>query len=148
MYSKEELLSKNVSELEDIAKNLNADFNTGSNKNDIVYAILDKQAMNESLASSTRRKRVRIATKKEDHVYSVKGKEGANFDVLKNQVKGPATTEQPLFKNMPQDPKEFLESLPKHRGRKSKAELQAIAAAEAALKNETETGKEETEDKK
>lgn len=146
MYSKEELLSKNVSELEDIAKNLNADFNTGSNKNDIVYAILDKQAMNESLASSTRRKRVRIATKKEDHVYSVKGKEGANFDVLKNQVKGPATTEQPLFKNMPQDPKEFLESLPKHRGRKSKAELQAIAAAEAALKNETETGKEETED--
>jgi transcription termination factor Rho len=146
MYSKEELLSKNVSELEDIAKNLNADFNTGSNKNDIVYAILDKQAMNESLASSARRKRVRIATKKEDHVYSVKGKEGANFDVLKNQVKGPATTEQPLFKNMPQDPKEFLESLPKHRGRKSKAELQAIAAAEAALKKETETEKEETED--
>lgn len=138
MYSKEELLSKNVSELEDIAKNLNADSNTGSNKNDIIYAILDKQAMNESMASSTRRKRVRIATKKEDHVYSVKGKEGANFDVLKNQVKGPATAEPSLFKNIPQDPKEFLESLPRHRGRKSKAELQAIAAAEAALKKETE----------
>lgn len=36
--------------------------------------------------------------------------------------------------------KQFLDSLPKHRGRRSKAELEAIAAAEEMLKNDTIAG--------
>ena len=36
MYSKEELLSKEMSELEDIAKTLGADYN-GNNKEELVY---------------------------------------------------------------------------------------------------------------
>lgn len=46
MYSKEELLSKEMSELEDIAKTLGADYN-GNNKEELVYSILDKQAIDE-----------------------------------------------------------------------------------------------------
>ena len=44
MYSKDELLSKNISELEDIAKELGTKFDTGASQEDVVYAILDKQA--------------------------------------------------------------------------------------------------------
>lgn len=131
MYSKEELLSKDVAELQDIATSIGADFNSDDDQEELAYAILDKQAETPDLAKPKRR-RVRIA-KKEDRVYSVSGKEGENFDVMKNQAKGPASAEpQPLFKDpIPQLP-------PKHRGRKSKAELEAIAAVEAARKAQEE----------
>ena len=108
MLNKEELLAKDASELESIASELNADIKKGFSKEDIVYAILDKQAIEGSLnaEAGTKRKRTRIAKKDTDKVYTVQGKEGENLDL-------PA---------MP----------PKHRGRKSKAELEAIAAIEAA----------------
>ncbi len=93
--------------------------------------------------SKPRRKRVRIA-KHEDRVYSVSGSEGENFDVMKNQATGPASKEQPLFKeesemnDNPQDNNtepipDPLAAFPKHRGRKSKAELEAIAKAKAQM---------------
>ena len=160
MLNKEELLAKDVTELVDIANELGAEFNASDDKETIIYAILDKQAVEGSLAP--KRKRTRIAKKDTDRVYSVNGKEGENFDVKKNKV---ATEPQPsLFKDeLPQskssakttkktaetteeqpaeqpvatpvaaiaDP---LAAFPKHRGRKSKAELEAIAAAEAAKK--------------
>ena len=44
-------------------------------------------------------------------------------------------------------PEEILASIPKHRGRKSKAELEAIAAAEAALKAKQEVDSVEDEQK-
>ena len=44
MYSKDELLSKDASELEVIATNLGADYKTDFSQEDMIYAILDKQA--------------------------------------------------------------------------------------------------------
>jgi transcription termination factor Rho len=152
MWNKEELLAKDASELESIAKELDADFKSSDDKETIVYAILDKQAEDSSQNSSTtKRKRTRIVKKAEDHVYSVNGKDGENLDSKSNKVKAEP---QPLFKDEEVVPakktkktKEKAEekaeteaapvadplaAFPKHRGRKSKAELAAIAAAQAA----------------
>ena len=159
MYSKDELSAKNVVELKEIAKGLGAKIKSGSNKETIIYTILDAQAEMPTPAT-TKRKRTRITSKKEDRVYSVKGKDGENFDVMKNQVNGPmgASQETSLFDmdkltqmdqvedNDANDTKQEVENnnavapapvdplaaFPKHRGRKSKSELEAIAAAKAA----------------
>lgn len=147
MYNKEELLAKDSSELENIAKELGVEFNPEDNKESVVYTILDKQA--EMPNTPVKRKRARI-TKKEDHVYSVSGTEGANYDVMKNHAK--QGMEQPLFKDLSDksteaavvetpvptvsSPADVLAAFPKHRGRKSKAELEAIAAAKAAAEQE------------
>ena len=147
MLSKEELLEKEVSELETIAQSTGATYSPGDDKDKLVYAILDRQAEEAGTAHplESKRKRTRIARKDTDRVYSVHGEEGENFDVQKNK----ATTagQQSLFKDLPESkeekteeksPEEILASIPKHRGRKSKAELEAIAAAEAALKAKSE----------
>ena len=153
MLSKEELLEKDVSELETIAQKSGAVYNPGDDKDKLVYAILDRQAEELSTArpSESKRKRTRITRKDTDRVYSVHGDEGENFDVKKNKPTGEA---QPsLFKEevapkkaseTEKTPEEILASMPKHRGRKSKAELEAIAAAEAALKAKEEAKKMET----
>ena len=150
MLSKEELLEKDVSELETIAQKSGAVYNQGDDKDKLVYAILDRQAEELSTArpSESKRKRTRITRKDTDRVYSVHGDEGENFDVKKNKPTGEA---QPsLFKEevapkkaseTEKTPEEILASMPKHRGRKSKAELEAIAAAEAALKAKEEAKK-------
>ncbi len=147
MLSKEELLEKDVSELETIAQESGAVYSKGDDKDKLVYAILDRQAEEISSAHpmESKRKRTRIARKDTDRVYSVHGDEGENFDVQKNKPTGDVQTS--LFKDdeTPVDvsetkktPEEILASIPKHRGRKSKAELEAIAAAEAALKAKQE----------
>ena len=153
MLNKEELLEKDVSELETIAQKSGAVYNQGDDKDKLVYAILDRQAEELSTArpSESKRKRTRITRKDTDRVYSVHGDEGENFDVKKNKPTGEA---QPsLFKEevapkkaseTEKTPEEILASMPKHRGRKSKAELEAIAAAEAALKAKEEAKKMET----
>jgi transcription termination factor Rho len=172
MYSIDELNAKNVAQLKDIAKEIGAKIKSNDNKKTIVYAILDTQAETPVLnAAAPKRKRVRIA-KTEDKVYSVKGKDGENYDVMKNQVKGPVSTDTPLFKEplqqddpiaeteapqtaAGQDAPEaevpavtsaetaqsdvepaLLKPIAKHRGRKSKAELEAIAAAKVAAMKE------------
>ncbi len=152
MYNKEDLLAKDTLELENIAKELGVELNLDDNKEAMVYAILDKQA--EMPKAPTKRKRTRI-TKKEDHVYSVSGNEAANYDVIKNHGKTAAAN--PLFKELPDTPepqetekKEVpLETpipvFPKHRGRKSKAELAAIEAMKrAAERKAAEEKSEET----
>ena len=172
MYSIDELNAKNVAQLKDIAKEIGAKIKSNDNKKTIVYAILDTQAETPVLnAAAPKRKRVRIA-KKEDKVYSVKGKDGENYDVMKNQVKGPVSTDTPLFKEPIQQDEPIAETeapqtaagqdapeaevpavtsaetvqsdvepamlkpIAKHRGRKSKAELEAIAAAKVAAMKE------------
>ena len=166
MYSKEELQAKSVVQLKDIAKELGVKVKSGDKKEAVVYAILDAQAELPASDASPKRKRTRIATKKEDRVYSVHGNEGENFDVQKNQVLGPNGGEAaPQAKNetapAPADEEEIqfspaeqslqsaaqkqtlnqsgedieaqvLANFPKHRGRRSKAELEAIAEAKAA----------------
>ena len=147
MFSKEELLEKEVSELETIAQSTGATYSPGDDKDKLVYAILDRQAEKAGTAHplESKRKRTRIARKDTDRVYSVHGEEGENFDVQKN--KATTASQQSLFKDLPESkeekaeeksPEEILASIPKHRGRKSKAELEAIAAAEAALKAKSE----------
>ena len=154
MLSKEELLEKNVSELEAIAQSAGAAYSPGDDKDKLIYAILDRQAEEAGTAHplESKRKRTRIARKDTDRVYSVHGEEGENFDVQKN--KNTAISQPSLFKELPEvkkelpeekkekteekSPEEILASIPKHRGRKSKAELEAIAAAEAALKAKEE----------
>ena len=98
MYYKDDLLAKDIAELADIAKEFGADPNIGD-KETLVYEILEKQASAEAAKNplGTKRKRTRIVKKDTDHVYSVNGKEGENFDLKKNKV---ATQEQmPLFKD-------------------------------------------------
>ena len=147
MFSKDELLVKEVSELETIAQSTGATYSSGDDKDKLVYAILDRQAEEAGTAHplESKRKRTRIARKDTDRVYSVHGEEGENFDVQKN--KATTASQQSLFKDLPESkeekteeksPEEILASIPKHRGRKSKAELEAIAAAEAALKAKSE----------
>ncbi|VTY02926.1 Transcription termination factor Rho [Prevotella melaninogenica] len=147
MLSKEELLEKEVSELEAIAQSTGAVYSPGDDKDKLVYAILDRQAEEAGTAHplESKRKRTRIARKDTDRVYSVHGEEGENFDIQKN--KNTATSQPSLFKELPKtkddkteekSPEEILASIPKHRGRKSKAELEAIAAAEAAIKAKAE----------
>jgi transcription termination factor Rho len=89
MYSKDELSDKNTSELQDIATNLDIDVQDNTNNEELVYAILDRQAEvegNKNPLGGTKRRRTRIVKKDTDKVYTVNGSEGENFDVKKNKV--------------------------------------------------------------
>lgn len=158
MLSKEELLTKDISELENIAQSLGVTNEFDDDKEGLIYAILDRQADRGAAeqAAPLKRKRVRIAKKDTDRVYTVNGREGENFDVKKNKIKNEAPS---LFKDLPaglpeeevesaaeeepimlneqnwdnMTPEEIMASIPKHRGRKSKAEQEAIARAEAYI---------------
>lgn len=145
MYSKDELLPKSIPDLKVIAEGLGATIHANDSQEDIIYAILDKQAIEEGNKSplTTKRKRTRIAKKESDHVYSVKGKAGENLDTKKkatnleqkslfNETDMEAKTVEENTKA--ENPEEILATMPKHRGRKSKKELEIIAAAEAAQK--------------
>ena len=131
MYSKEELSANSVVQLKDIAKQIGVKIKSGDNKETIINTIFNAQTEDPTLAV-TKRKRTRIVSSKEDRVYSVNGIDGENFDVQKHQVTGPTENnakEEVLLEEETKDP---LAAFPKHRGRKSKAELEAIAAAKAA----------------
>ena len=145
MYSKDELLPKSIPDLKVIAEGLGATIHANDSQEDIIYAILDKQAIEEGNKNplTTKRKRTRIAKKESDHVYSVKGKAGENLDTKK---KATNLEQKSLFNETDMEAKtveentkaenleEVLATIPKHRGRKSKKELEIIAAAEAAQK--------------
>ena len=133
MYSKDELSAKSVVQLKDIAKEIGAKIKSGDNKETIIYTILDAQAEGSiGDDAAPKRKRTRIASKKEDRVYSVNGTDGENFDVMKNQATGPVDASQDAAPQGAAATADPLAAFPKHRGRKSKAELEAIAAAKAA----------------
>ena len=174
MYNIDELSSKNISELEDIAKELGITIDKKSSQQDIVYTILDEQAKIGAAKTplTTKRKRVRISKKDTDRVYSVNGKEGENFDLKKSKsatpevaplfstdnveiapvpeqeeaptVEEPKTEKPKAEKSKKAAAEEILAQFPKHRGRKSKAELAAIAAAEAAQKEQEAAEKAES----
>ncbi len=104
MYNKEELLSKDVPALVGIASEFGLNPQDYSEQEELIYAILDKQAINESsraAATSAKHKRVRIAKQESDRVYSVKGRDGENFDT--KQAKQAAKPE--LFKKGGPKPK-------------------------------------------
>ena len=130
MYSKEELSANSVVQLKDIAKQIGVKIKSGDNKETIINTIFNAQTEDSTLAA-TKRKRTRIVSSKEDRVYSVNGIDGENFDVQKHQVTGPTENNAKEGDHM-EEPNDPMAAFPKHRGRKSKAELEAIAAAKAA----------------
>uniref|UniRef100_A0AB33IT55 Transcription termination factor Rho n=1 Tax=Prevotella sp. GTC17253 TaxID=3236793 RepID=A0AB33IT55_9BACT len=155
MYSKDELLSKSMNELEDIAKEVGAEYSNQADAEDIIYAILDKQAVvegNKNPLGATKRRRTRIAKKDTDHVYTVSGKDGENLDVKKNKS---AAEPQPLFKEEPIENSSVEETSPAptetapKRKRKTKKEKEAEEAANQAQlqledpENNVATGEEE-----
>ena len=151
MYSKEELLSKDISELKEIANNLGATLESEDDHNNIVYNILDQQAIDEGAKNplTSKRRRTRIVKKDTDRVYSVKGKEGENFDLKNNKA---ATPEQPsLFKdnddaetstpkNMSKDSTGKEATSPKKKAKKStkSANTKVEESTEASTPNNTE----------
>ena len=130
MYSKEELSANSVVQLKDIAKQIGVKIKSGDNKETIINTIFNAQTEDSPLAAA-KRKRTRIVSTKEDRVYSVNGIDGENFDVQKHQVTGPTENNAKEGDHM-EETNDPMAAFPKHRGRKSKAELEAIAAAKAA----------------
>ena len=147
MYTKEELEAMDVPQLMGIADELGVKVKQSDDLETVVYAILDKAAEE---SASPKRKRTRILKKDTNRVYTVKGNEGENFDVLNNRKQ--AKTETPsLFSDAPIEkpaaPEEAPaeEPAPKKRTRKTKAEkeAEAKAAAEAEAKAAEEVAAEE-----
>ena len=159
MYSKDELSAKNISELQEIANTLGINVQDYTNNEDLVYAILDRQAEVEGSKNplGTKRRRTRIVKKDTDKVYTVNGSEGENFDIKKNKVATVDSelptepTEEEKVDTTPVSPEELLKAIPKHRGRKSKKELELLSAIEEArkqqnaLENQEATSQEETQ---
>lgn len=158
MYSKDELSSKSMSELEVIAKSADIDVNNSKTQEDIIYAILDKQAEVEGNKNplGTKRRRTRILKKDTDRVYSVNGKEGENFDLKKNKA---TIEQQSLFKDTTpqQEPADNAETpepeepvTVKRRVRRTKKEIEAPVESEPATMPEpvdnTDTNIPETSD--
>ena len=158
MYSKDELSSKSMSELEEIAKSADIDVNNSKTQEDIIYAILDKQAEVEGNKNplGTKRRRTRILKKDTDRVYSVNGKDGENFDLKKNKT---TIEQQSLFKDTaPQkEPADNAETpeleepvTVKRRVRRTKKEIEAPVESEPATMPEpadnTDTNTPETSD--
>ena len=137
MYTKEELEAMDIPQLMGIADELGVKVKQSDDLETVVYAILDKAAEE---SASPKRKRTRILKKDTNRVYTVKGKEGENFDVLNNRKQSKPETPS-LFSDVPieapaveETPAEEPAPAPKKRGRKTKAEKEAEAAAEAEAK--------------
>lgn len=149
MYTIDELSSKDISELGNIAKEIGADVQEGADQQGIIYAILDKQAVLESEKSpmGTKRRRTRIQKKETDRVYSVNGKDGENFDTKKQKAaeqqqlfKEKAETGTPATEDKPEEAEvteEKKKTTAKKRVRKPKAEITAEETRKATEENKT-----------
>ena len=154
MYTKEELEAMDIPQLMGIANELGVKVTPNSSIEDTVYAILDRAAETAASEASEapKKKRTRIAKKDTNKVYTVKGQEGENLET--NAPKRKKTESPSLFGDLPATEPEAAaavppeetksadaaqaevpateEAAPKRRGRKSKAQKEAEAAAEAA----------------
>ena len=154
MYTKEELEAMDIPQLMGIANELGVKVKQSDDLETVVYAILDKAAEE---SASPKRKRTRILKKDTNRVYTVKGKEGENFDVLNNRKQTKPETPS-LFSDAPieapaaaeEAPAEEPAPAPKKRTRKTKAEkeAEAAAAAEAEAKAAAEAAEAEAAEAK
>ena len=144
MYTKEELESMAVPELMGIANELGIKVKQDDSLESVVYAILDKAAENSAAGGvAPKKKRTRIQKKDTSRVYTVTGQDGENLDSVKKRK--PIET-PPLFNDLPvanaqeetPAPEEAPVVKPKRRGRKSKAELAAEAAAAEEAQRQAE----------
>ena len=190
MYTKQQLEQMEMPQLMAVASEFGVKVSPNDAPETIIYAILDAAADKVSQEEAApKRKRTRITKKETDHVYSVNGKDGENFDVkssrkraeqpqlfsdapvAKEEPEAVKTAEAPVAEEPAPAPKKRRKKAaaetpaeekpaeekpaeekpaeetpaeekpaPKRRGRKSKAELAAIAAAqeEEARKQEEE----------
>ena len=162
MYTKNELEQMDIPQLMEIANDLGVKISQDDELETVIYAILDKAAEDSAANGGTaKRKRTRITKKDNNKVYTVNGSEGENLDV--NATK-PGKEKKPSLDSLfaeadaaeakkkeeqnEDTPAVAEKPAPKKRGRKSKKELEEIAAreaAEAAAKEESapqETAKE------
>ena len=154
MYTKEELEAMDIPQLMGIADELGVKVKQSDDLETVVYAILDKAAEE---SASPKRKRTRILKKDTNRVYTVKGKEGENFDVLNNRKQAKPETPS-LFSDaaieapaaVEETPAEEPAPAPKKRTRKTKAEkeAEAAAAAEAEAKAAAEAAEAEAAEAK
>ena len=152
MYNIIQLNDKDLSELQSIAKELGIDHVESLKKDQLVYSILDEQAIAQASRKAVKdkdkdsqpRKRARVSMKKEgDKVYTA-----TQNKALKLEASTPEVQQKPLFnapvesnveelvieqesveKNLEKSNKKET-SAPKKRGRKSKAEKEAQKALE------------------
>jgi len=138
-----------VPELMGIANELGIKVKQDDSLESVVYAILDKAAENSAAGEEApKKKRTRIQKKDTNRVYTVTGQDGENLDSVKKRK--PVETPS-LFSDMPapkvQEETPAAEEVPaekpKRRGRKSKAELAAEAAAAEAKEAAEAAAKEE-----
>ena len=138
-----------IPQLMEIANNLGVKVSQNDELETVIYAILDKAAEDSAAnGGAAKRKRTRIAKKDNNKVYTVNGADGENLDVKakkKTKEKKPsldslfaeaeaAEAKQQEEQNVEAPVEEPVEEkpAPKKRGRKSKKELEEIAAREAA----------------
>lgn len=126
-------MSKDITELVDIVRSYNVDPTTIGGTEEAIDIILAQQeaaAQGEAdVAEPAKRKRTRILKKDTtDKVYTVNGKSGENLDTKSARKKATAATA--VFND--EVKAETPAPAPKKRGRKSKAELERLAA-EAAM---------------
>ena len=147
MYTKQELEKLSIPELMVIASELGIKVNQDDELETVIYAILDKAAENSAAGVSTpKRKRTRIA-KDNSKVYTVNGAEAETLDAKATKAKKKPTLDALFAEQDAQqaakdaakeaesaEPAEAEKPAPKKRGRKSKKELEEIAAQEAAAK--------------
>ncbi len=131
MYTKDELMSKSHEELADIAKGLNVEYKKNSTTEEISYAILDVQAVQEAEKNplGTKRKRVRITKTQTQAIKNeAADKKESSIDLPLFDANGAEDNVKVASAAM--TPEEELASLPKHRGRKTKREMELIAIIE------------------
>ena len=146
MYTKEELEKLPIPELMEIANEVGVKVSQSDDLETVVYAILDKAAENSAAGvTTTKRKRTRIA-KDNNKVYTVNGTDGENLDAkgtkpakkpsLSKVIAEAAAADASMAEQAAAEGEAPAEAkpAPKKRGRKSKKELEEIAAAEAAKK--------------
>ena len=155
MYTKNELEQMDIPQLMEIASDLGVKVSQNDELETVIYAILDKAAEDSAAnGGATKRKRTRITKKDNNKVYTVNGADGENLDVNATKpVKGKKPSLDSLFAEADAAEAEAKKEeeqkaetaaaeekpAPKKRGRKSKKELEEIAAREAAAKAQEET---------
>ena len=148
MYTKNELEQMDIPQLMEIASDLGVKVSQDDELESVIYAILDKAAEDTAAGNEvTKRKRTRIAKKDNNKVYTVNGAEGENLDTKATKAKKAKKPsldslfaeaeaaeamqqENPEQESIPEEKAVEEKPAPKKRGRKSKKELEEIAARE------------------
>ncbi len=144
LYTKEQLLSKSTEELQQIASELAVKFSNDMNTEELVYEILDAQALSqaEKTGDKPAKKRTRIVKQTADKIFASDKPRAdrVHKEVPTNNITATGQEPLPLLAEMaaPQEEAEqitepVIEPAKKKRGRPSKAEIEARRAAEEKL---------------